>query len=106
MMFYVNQGIVSDGEYPSGRVFTIAYYSLIDIKHHKLKISKNDLHWHSVSEITKLAFDHKLILDTCLQRLREQVNEIPIIFNLLPEKFSLRELQDLYESILDIKLDR
>jgi 8-oxo-dGTP diphosphatase len=92
--------------HPSGRVITIAYYSLIDIKHHKLKLSHNELNWHSVNEMKKMAFDHKLILDTCLNQLRQQVMEHPVIFNLLREKFSLRELQELYEAILGIELDR
>lgn len=92
--------------HPSGRVITITYYSLIDINHHKLQLSHNELHWHPVNEIRKLAFDHKLILETCLQRLQQQVMEHPVIFNLLPEKFSLRQLQDVYESILGVELDR
>lgn len=92
--------------HPSGRVITITYYSLIDIKHHKLKLSHNELNWHHVSGIKKMAFDHKLILDTCLARLQEQVMEHPVIFNLLPEKFSLRELQELYQAILGFELDR
>lgn len=92
--------------HPSGRVITIAYFSLIDIKSHKLKLSHNELHWHSVKEIKKLAFDHKLILDSCLSRLKQQVMETPVVFNLLPEKFSLRELQELYQSILGVELDR
>ena len=92
--------------HPSGRVITIAYYSLIDIKHHKLQLSHNELHWHSVYDIKKLAFDHKQILETCLQRLRQQVIQNPVIFNLLPEKFSLRQLQELYEAILGVQLDR
>jgi 8-oxo-dGTP diphosphatase len=96
----------SIGRHPSGRVITTAYYSLIDVKHHKMNLSHNDLHWHSVNDIKKLAFDHKSILDTCLNRLRQQVMEHPVVFNLLPEKFSLRELQDLYQAILDIDLDR
>jgi len=96
----------SIGRHPSGRVITTAYYSLIDVKHHKMKLDHNELHWHSVNDIKKLAFDHKTILDTCLNRLREQVMEHPVVFNLLPEKFSLRELQDLYQAILDIDLDR
>jgi 8-oxo-dGTP diphosphatase len=94
------------GRHPSGRVITTAYYSLINIKHHKLKLTHNELHWHKLSDIKKLAFDHKKILDTSLDRLREQIMDHPIIFNLLPEKFSLRELQDLYQSILGISLDR
>jgi len=94
------------GRHPSGRVITTAYYSLVNIKSHKLQLTANELHWHNVDDIGKMAFDHKLILDTCLQRLREKVLEHPVIFNLLPEKFSLRELQDLYEAILGIPLDR
>lgn len=92
--------------HPSGRVITVSYYSLIDIKHHKLQLKHNELHWHSVKDIKELAFDHKAILDTCLQRLREKVMEKPIVFNLLPERFSLRQLQELYEAILGVDLDR
>lgn len=94
------------GRHPSGRVVTTAYYSLVNIKSHKLQLSANELHWHNVEQIGHMAFDHKLILDTSLQRLREKVLEHPVIFNLLPEKFSLRELQDLYEAILGVELDR
>lgn len=92
--------------HPSGRVITTAYYALIDINHSKLQLSDNELHWHDINDIEALAFDHKVILETCLARLRERVLEQPIVFNLLPEKFSLRELQDLYEAILGISLDR
>jgi len=92
--------------HPSGRVITTAYYSLIDINHSKLQLDANELHWHNINDIENLAFDHKLILNTCLNRLREQVMEQPVVFHLLPEKFSLRELQDLYEAILGITLDR
>lgn len=92
--------------HPSGRVVTTAYYSLINIKTHVIQLTENELHWHNVSEIEQLAFDHKLILSTCLNQLRKQVMEQPIVFNLLPEKFSLRELQDLYEAILGVALDR
>lgn len=92
--------------HPSGRVITTAYFSLVDIKTHRLPHSETNLHWHDVKEIRKMAFDHKMILDICLHRLREKVMEHPIVFNLLPEKFSLRELQDLYEAILGVDLDR
>jgi 8-oxo-dGTP diphosphatase len=92
--------------HPSGRVVTTAYYSLININSHNLKIDHNDLNWHPVKKIRKLAFDHKEILDTCLRKLREQIMEYPIVHNLLPKKFSLRELQELYEAILGVSLDR
>lgn len=94
------------GRHPAGRVITTAYYSLINIKNHQLKLSHNQLHWHHVNEIRSLAFDHKLILDTCMKQLQEKIMEHPVVFNLLPEKFSLRELQCLYEAILGTKLDR
>lgn len=92
--------------HPSGRVVTTAYYSLIDITHHSLQVDSHELHWHIVNDIRKLAFDHRLILDTCLQQLRDQIMETPVAFNLLQDKFSLRELQEVYEAILGTKLDR
>ncbi|HEX6192857.1 MAG TPA: NUDIX domain-containing protein [Chitinophagaceae bacterium] len=96
----------SIGRHPSGRVVTTAYYSLIDITHHNLRLDHNDLHWHSVNDVKKMAFDHLLILNTCLEQLRNQIMENPVAFNLLQDKFSLRELQEVYEAILGIKLDR
>lgn len=92
--------------HPSGRVVTTAYFSLINSKSSKLHITHNDVAWHNVADIRRMAFDHKIILETCLQQLQEKVMEHPIVFNLLPEKFSLRELQDLYEAILGVGLDR
>lgn len=92
--------------HPSGRVVTVAYYSLVDIKKYHFGKTDNELHWHSVAQITEMAFDHQQILDTCLKRLQEIVLEYPVVFNLLPEKFSLRELQDVYEAILGVQLDR
>ena len=96
----------SIGRHPSGRVITTAYYSLVDISHQKMKLDHNELHWHSLNEIKKLAFDHLQILNICLARLRNQIMETPLVFNLLPDKFSLRELQEVYEAILGVKLDR
>lgn len=93
--------------HPGGRVITIAYCSLLNIKHHQLKVMDNELHWHSVQGLgDDLAFDHKAIIDECYDWLKKRIIEHPLGFNLLPEKFSLRELQSLYESILNIKMDR
>lgn len=94
------------GRHPAGRVITVAYYSLVNIRDYDLKVDANQLHWHPVNDLTVMAFDHKTILDTCVGRLREMVADHPIVFNLLPEKFSLRELQCVYEAVLDQKLDR
>ena len=92
--------------HPGGRVLTVAYCSLLNVEHHELKIHDNELHWHSVNTLTEMAFDHKAILDYCYEWLQKRIQEHPLAFNLLPEKFSLRELQNLYEAIMGIKLDR
>ena len=92
--------------HPGGRVITIAYCSLLNINHHELSIHDNDLHWHSVASLKEMAFDHKEIVDSCYAWLQKRIQEHPLGFNLLPEKFSLRELQNLYEAILGVTLDR
>ena len=94
------------GRHPGGRVVTVAYYSLINVLSHKLKIHDNELHWHDVSAVKDLAFDHQEIFESCYKRLQKRVQEHPLGFSLLPNKFSLRELQNLYEAILGIKMDR
>jgi 8-oxo-dGTP diphosphatase len=88
--------------HPLGRVITIAYYSLIKISDYVVTPASfaQSASWHSVSEVGELAFDHKEILDTCLRRLRLKVRMAPIGFELLPPKFTLTELQQLYEAIL------
>lgn len=92
--------------HPSGRVITTAYLALVNIKDHQLKTMDNALSWHAVSELKTMAFDHKQILDTCLQVLQRKIQEEPIIFNLLEKSFSLRDLQILFEQILGIEFDR
>jgi 8-oxo-dGTP diphosphatase len=92
--------------HPGGRVITVAYCSLLNIKHHQLKIHDNELHWHNVNQLCDMAFDHKEIIEVCYEWLQKKIQEQPLAFNLLPEKFSLRELQNLYEAILGVTLDR
>ena len=94
------------GRHPAGRVVTAAYCSLINIQNHRLKILDNELHWHDIESVCDLAFDHKRILDICYAWLQKRVQEHPLGFSLLPSKFSLRDLQNLYEAILNVKLDR
>ena len=94
------------GRHPAGRVVTVAYCSLINIQNHRLKILENELHWHNVDSIKELLFDHKKIFEACYKWLQKRVLEHPLGFSLLPSKFSLRELQNLYEAILNKKLDR
>jgi len=92
--------------HPAGRVVTTVYASLLNIKHHELIIHDNELKWHVVNQITEMAFDHQQILEVCTKWLQKKVQEQPLAFNLLPTKFSLRQLQNVYEAILAIKLDR
>jgi 8-oxo-dGTP diphosphatase len=92
--------------HPAGRVVTVAYCSLINIEHYRLKILDHELHWHEVENVKDLAFDHQIIFERCYSWLQKRVQEHPLGLNLLPNKFSLRELQNLYEAILNIKLDR
>lgn len=94
------------GRHPAARVITIVYCSLINVQHHKLGISDNDLNWQKLSTLKEMAFDHRQILDLCHAWLQKRIQEHPLGFSLLPKKFSLRELQNLYEAILDAKLDR
>jgi 8-oxo-dGTP diphosphatase len=100
------QTFSSPGRHPGGRVTTVAYYSLINIRHHRLRKLDNEVHWQNLDSIQEMGFDHKGIMEVCHQRLQRRIQEHPLGFNLLPDKFSLRELQNLYEAILDIKLDR
>lgn len=92
--------------HPGGRVVTVTYCSLINVQHHKLKILDNELHWHDVQSISELAFDHQEIFSACYAWLQKRIQEHPLGFNLLPKKFSLRDLQNLYEAILNTKMDR
>ncbi|MBL7775486.1 MAG: NUDIX hydrolase [Saprospiraceae bacterium] len=94
--------------HPLGRVITIAYYSLIKISDYVVTPASfaQSASWHSVSEVGELAFDHNEILNTCLRRLKLKVRMAPVGFELLPPKFTLTELQQLYEAILVEKLDK
>ena len=94
--------------YPNGRVFTIGYYALVSPDKYTLSpgIDTSEVKWYMLSEINNLPFDHNKIINAALERLREKVRYHPIGFELLPKKFTLPKLQSLYESILDLKLDK
>lgn len=96
--------------HPFGRVITVAYFSLIKISHFTLQASSiaQNVRWHSISDVrrTELAFDHDKILDACFQRLKWLIRTRPVGFELLPRKFTLTELQHLYEAILEVPLDK
>ena len=89
-------------------MITVAYYALVNLTGHAVYASTDARRaaWFAVNELPELAFDHQQILDIALDRLRGKVRYQPIGFELLPEKFTLRQLQHLYEIILDRPLDK
>ncbi len=102
---YTFDGIDRD---PRERVVSVAYYALVSPKGQTVRASTDaeQAKWFPVKDIPDLAFDHQLILSTALTRLQGKVRYQPIGFELLPQKFPLRDLQGLYELILDRPLDK
>ena len=89
---------------PRERVITVAYYSLVN----PVRAGSDALNacWFSVRQLPKLAFDHKKILAMAVERLKGKALYAPIVFELLPRKFKLSQLQQVFEIILDRKLDK
>ncbi len=96
------------GRHPLGRIITIAYFSLIKIDHFVVTPASfaQKAQWHLLSENRLLAFDHNAIVKACFQKLKRRVRTQPVGFELLPPKFTLTDLQQLYEAILEIQLDK
>lgn len=91
---------------PRERVITIAYYALVRMQAVKGGDDAAAAHWFPLDDVPQLAFDHDRILRKAEQTLRQQIHFEPIGFELLPEKFTMLELQNLYEAILDVRFDR
>src|SRR5215213_5860102 len=93
---------------PRERVVSVAYYALVKLAVHETKAATDaaDARWFLLSKIPKLAFDHADILATALARLKGKVRYEPIGFELLPSKFTLSQLQHLYEAVLETSLDK
>lgn len=93
---------------PEKRVITVAYYSLVKMDEYDPAPSSfaAKATWIDVADIPRLAFDHNDIVEMALKVMREELNSHHIGFELLPDKFTLTQLQRLYEIILDKKLDK
>ncbi len=93
---------------PRTRVITVAYFALIGADKINLQTTSDagDVGWFSIYDLPTLAFDHADILNYALTRLRYKLEYSAVGFQLLPEKFTLRELQDAYEIVLGTKLDK
>lgn len=96
------------GRHPVGRVITTAFYSLVKID--ELSVyplsHAEEVKWVPLHMVEQLAFDHNKILDACFNKLKIIVRGRPVGFELLPPKFTLSELQRLYECILEADLDK
>lgn len=92
---------------PVERTISVAYYALINVENHNEKLIQNyQAKWFSISDAPKLIFDHDKMITHAIRRLRYSTSIKPIGFELLPEKFTMRQLLKLYEAILSKKLDK
>lgn len=94
--------------HPAGRVATVGYYSLIKSDSHNPVASSwaNRTAWFAIDDVPPLAFDHEKILDHGIRTLKRRVRYKPVGFELLPPKFTLSDLQQLYEALLGYKFDK
>ena len=91
----------------AGRVVSIAYFSLINIEEYSVQLQDNhEARWFDLEKMPSLIFDHEQMVVIAKKRLREKVATHPIGFALLPEKFTLPQLQNLYEAIYESPLDK
>lgn len=93
---------------PRTRVITVVYFALMAKEEIDIRAADDaiDVKWFSIYKLPSLAFDHEEILNYALSRLRGKLNYTNIAFRLLPEQFTLRELQNVYEIVLNRKLDK
>jgi len=93
---------------PRGRVITVAYMALINSEKIKLKAATDvsEVQWFSIKKIPQLAFDHKKILDYSLKRLKWKFEYTTVAFSLLPKKFTISEIQNIYEIVFNRQFDK
>jgi len=93
---------------PRERVVSVAYFALVKMSDHRVQAATDarDAAWFGVHDVPSLAFDHASILSMALERVRGKVRYQPIGFELLPKKFTLSQLQRLYEVVLERELDK
>lgn len=94
--------------YPDKRVITIGYYAFIKPGNYSIQpgTEATEVAWNNIYELPPLPFDHQEIVDFALKNLRRKLKREPIGFNLLPEKFTLNDLLQLYEAIYNTTFDK
>ena len=96
----------SIGRNPAVQVITVGYFSLVNTNSVHISHSQRNACWCDVKKVQNLAFDHDQILKKGIEALRHKIKSEPIAFELLPQKFTLSQLQKLYEVVLDITIDK
>jgi 8-oxo-dGTP diphosphatase len=92
---------------PVERTVAVAYFALINVEDYDSEISKNyEAQWFSMQELPTLLFDHGSMVNMAIDHLRYKASQHPIGFELLPEKFTIPQLQKLYEAIFGTELDK
>jgi 8-oxo-dGTP diphosphatase len=93
---------------PRERVVTVTYYALVNLRDHQVRAATDarEAAWFAAPDVPALAFDHEKIIEAAIARLKERVRNQPIGFELLPPKFTLTQLQRLYEKVLGRPLDK
>ena len=91
---------------PRERVITVAHYALVKLAAVQADTDAEKAEWFSMKDVPSLAFDHDKILRVACSHLRRDIHFEPVGFDLMPEVFTLPQLQNLYESILEVKFDR
>jgi 8-oxo-dGTP diphosphatase len=93
---------------PRDRVITVAYYALVNLWEYRIEAATDasDAAWFAITQLPPLAFEHDKIVQVALNQLKSKVRYEPIGFELLPKKFTLSQLQKLYEAVLGQQLDK
>lgn len=92
---------------PGARVMSVAYYALIKIKDYDEElVRKHNANWFPLNDFPDLIFDHNMMVNRALKRLRRKAQSQPIGFELLPDKFTIPQLQSLYEAIFQKNFDK
>lgn len=103
---YVDGTLAVPGRDPRGRVISVAYFGLVPPEGHELDLENQELLWAPIDDLPPLAFDHAEIVQYALWRLRNKILYSTVAFQLLPDDFTLTQLQKVYEHVLGEQLDK
>ena len=108
IVMHQSQTFGKPDRHPQGRVITISYFALLRIEDFEVKASSwaGDVQWVSLKNMPDLAFDHNHILNSTFEMLKLKLQNEPICFDMIPERFTLNEFQQLYEFAMDQAFDK